>query len=81
MVSPRELRTELFTKMICLEGIVTKASLVRPKILRSVHYCPEGKNKFYYKDDVDMMSASENMAPTSTAIPTMNGQRGIGFIG
>ena len=75
MVSPRELRTELFTKMICLEGIVTKASLVRPKILRSVHYCPEGKNKFYYKDYVDMLSASENMAPTSTAIPTMNGQR------
>ena len=27
-----------------------------------------------------MLSASENMAPTSTAIPTMNGQRRFGFI-
>ena len=32
IVNPRELDTSRFGKMICVEGIVTKASLVRPKV-------------------------------------------------
>ena len=75
VVGPRELRTDHFTQMVCLEGIVTKASLVRPKILRSIHYCPEGKNKYYFKEYVDMLSASENRAPTNTVIPVSNNMR------
>lgn len=75
VVSPRDLKTDLFTQMVCLEGIVTKTSLVRPKILRSVHYCPEGRTKYYFKEYVDMLSASENRAPTTTVIPTSNGMR------
>ena len=72
LVGPRELKTELFTRLICVEGIVTKASLVRPKIIRSIHYCPEGKQKYFYKDYYDMLTASINHAPTSTAIPLAN---------
>ena len=87
MVSPRDLNTTLLNQMVCLEGIVTKTSLVRPKagvvrrskreILRSVHYCPAGQHKYYYKDYVDMLSASENVAPTSSAIPLTNPTRWI----
>lgn len=76
--------------MICLEGIVTKTSLVRPKvvfcylyqlqILRSVHYCPEGKQKYYYKDYVDMLNASSNHPPTTSVIPHSNGNRIIDIV-
>ena len=75
VVSPRDLKTDMLTRMICVEGIVTKTSLVRPKILRSVHYCPDGSKKYYYKDYVDMLSASENTPPTSTAIPVETASR------
>lgn len=39
-VSPRTLTAHLLGKMVCVEGIVTKCSLIRPKVVRSVHYCP-----------------------------------------
>ena len=45
------------------------------QIIRSIHYCPEGKQKYYYKDYYDMLTASINHAPTSTSIPLANGSR------
>eukprot|EP00747_Dinoflagellata_sp_TGD_P143138 gnl/TRDRNA2_/TRDRNA2_176348_c0_seq2.p1 gnl/TRDRNA2_/TRDRNA2_176348_c0~~gnl/TRDRNA2_/TRDRNA2_176348_c0_seq2.p1 ORF type:complete len:441 (-),score=-35.93 gnl/TRDRNA2_/TRDRNA2_176348_c0_seq2:286-1608(-) len=33
--------------MIRVEGIVTKATLVTPKLCRSVHYCPTSKKHFF----------------------------------
>ncbi|OON16159.1 hypothetical protein X801_08032 [Opisthorchis viverrini] len=42
-VTPRTLTSKLLGHMVCLEGIVTKASLIRPKIVCSVHYCPATK--------------------------------------
>ena len=38
-VSPRELTSDFIAKLVNVEGIVTKCSLVRPKMERSVHYC------------------------------------------
>ena len=32
--------TGLQGRLVCAEGIVTKASVVRPKWVKSVHYCP-----------------------------------------
>ncbi len=40
-VTPRTLHAAHLGAMISLEGIITRCSLVRPKMLKSVHYCPE----------------------------------------
>ncbi|VDP81371.1 unnamed protein product [Schistosoma mattheei] len=42
-VTPRTLNSKLLGNMVCLEGIVTKASLIHPKVVCSVHYCPATK--------------------------------------
>ena len=39
-VTPRTLTSSDLNSTVCVEGIVTKASLVRPKLVTSVHYCP-----------------------------------------
>lgn len=40
-VSPRDLNSTHLGKMVKVYGIVTKCSLVRPKLVHSVHYCPD----------------------------------------
>lgn len=42
-VTPRSLSSRHLSNMVCVEGIVTKCSLVRPKVVKSVHYCPATK--------------------------------------
>lgn len=39
-VTPRDLLTEFIGSMVCVEGIITKCSLVWPKVVKSVHFCP-----------------------------------------
>jgi len=50
--------------MISMEGIVTKCSLVRPKVVQSVHYC-EQESKFLYKDYQDQTTSASGAASTS----------------
>lgn len=38
-VTPRTLTSRFLGNLVCLEGIVTRCSLVRPKIVRSLHFC------------------------------------------
>ncbi|KAF4623005.1 hypothetical protein D9613_001700 [Agrocybe pediades] len=59
-VSPRTLNASYLGKMISLEGIITRCSLVRPKMLKSVHYCPE-TSKFHSREYRDATSSSSNL--------------------
>ncbi|TIA88511.1 hypothetical protein E3P99_02539 [Wallemia hederae] len=67
-VNPRTLRAMHIGNMISLEGIVTRCSLVRPKMLKSVHYCPTTQ-EFHSREyrDAQMLGS----APVTTSvIPT-----------
>uniref|UniRef100_A0A8C2IFH3 DNA replication licensing factor MCM3 n=1 Tax=Cyprinus carpio TaxID=7962 RepID=A0A8C2IFH3_CYPCA len=66
-VSPRTLTSRLLGSMVCLEGIITKCSLVRPKVVRSVHYCPATK-KTMERKYTDMTSL--DAFPSSAIYPT-----------
>jgi DNA replication licensing factor MCM3 len=52
-----------------VDGIVTKASLVRPKLTRSVHYCPATKRTIS-KEYRDALTSSARSLPTGTTYPT-----------
>ena len=66
-VSPRELMSTMLSKLVNLEGIVTRASLVRPKVQRSVHYCSETK-QFHTREYRDVTSLTG--LPTGSVYPT-----------
>ncbi|XP_054617794.1 DNA replication licensing factor MCM3 [Dunckerocampus dactyliophorus] len=66
-VSPRTLTSRLLGSMVCVEGIITKCSLVRPKVVRSVHYCP-ATNKTMERKYTDMTSL--DAFPSSAIYPT-----------
>ncbi|KAM7270985.1 hypothetical protein ACFE04_030199 [Oxalis oulophora] len=66
-VTPRELLSEFIGSMVCVEGIITKCSLVRPKVVKSVHYCSVTK-KFTSREYRDITS---NVGlPTGSVYPT-----------
>ncbi|EEF42679.1 DNA replication licensing factor MCM3 [Ricinus communis] len=66
-VTPRELLSEFIGSMICVEGIVTKCSLVRPKVVKSVHFCPS-TGDFTTREYRDITS---NVGlPTGSVYPT-----------
>ncbi|XP_064411529.1 DNA replication licensing factor MCM3 [Latimeria chalumnae] len=66
-VSPRTLTSRFLSNVVCVEGIVTKCSLVRPKVVRSVHYCPATKKTIERKyTDLTSLEAF----PSSAIYPT-----------
>lgn len=61
--NPRTLTSTHLNRMISLEGIVTKCSLVRPKVIQSVHYV-EQKQRFLarkYRDQTMTASGVTNL--------------------
>ena len=63
--NPRTLGSHLLNRMVSLEGIVTKCSLVRPKVVKSVHW-NETKKTFLFREYRDQtMSAN---APASLSV-------------
>ncbi|XP_043235395.1 zygotic DNA replication licensing factor mcm3-like [Amphibalanus amphitrite] len=66
-VSPRTLTSKFLGSVVCVEGIVTKCSLVRPKVVKSVHFCP-ATGKTIERRYTDMTSL--DAFPSGSAYPT-----------
>jgi DNA replication licensing factor MCM3 len=67
-VNPRTISSAHLNRMVSLEGIVTRCSLVRPKIVKSVHYNEkEAKLKFRTYQDSTMTA---NGATSTGVYPT-----------
>jgi len=62
MVSPRGLNAQLTNQYVCVQGIVTRTSIVRPKLVHSVHYSEATKqgNVKEYQDSYSMNSQAIN---------------------
>ncbi|PPQ62751.1 hypothetical protein CVT24_000445 [Panaeolus cyanescens] len=67
-VSPRTLHAAHLGKMISLEGIITRCSLVRPKMVKSVHYCPT-TDIFHSREYRDATTTDSNLPPTTALLP------------
>ncbi|KZV92096.1 ATP dependent DNA helicase [Exidia glandulosa HHB12029] len=66
-VSPRTLKASHLSKMVSLEAIVTRCSLVRPKMVKSVHYCP-ATTIFHAREYRDATTAG-HLPPTTSITP------------
>jgi len=42
--SPRQLTSSCLRQLVCVEGVATKVSTIKPKVVQSVHYCPTTGN-------------------------------------
>ena len=65
--NPRTLSSSHLNHMVSLEGIVTRCSLVRPKVIKSVHY-NEKKNIFHFREYKDQTMTASG-ASTSSVYP------------
>jgi len=73
-LTPRSLVSRFLGQMVCIEGIVTRCSLVRSKVVKSVHYCPS-TNKFLERKYTDFTSHSA--FPSSSVYPTKDEEGNI----
>jgi DNA replication licensing factor MCM3 len=62
--NPRTLSSHFLNHMVSLEGIVTKCSLVRPKVIKSVHW-NEAKRSFHFREYRDQTMTANGAASTS----------------
>ncbi|RKF59565.1 DNA replication licensing factor mcm3 [Erysiphe neolycopersici] len=65
--NPRTLSSSFLNRMVSLEGIVTRCSLIRPKVIKSVHY-NENKKVFHFREFKDQ-TMTMNGATTSSVYP------------
>uniref|UniRef100_A0A6G1SP52 DNA replication licensing factor MCM3 n=1 Tax=Aceria tosichella TaxID=561515 RepID=A0A6G1SP52_9ACAR len=64
-VTPRTLTSRYLNNTVCVEGIVSKISLIKPKIVKSVHYC-EATKKTIERRHYD--ASSLDYHPSSNAL-------------
>ncbi|KAI9739156.1 MAG: MCM DNA helicase complex subunit [Cirrosporium novae-zelandiae] len=62
--NPRTLSSNHLNHMVSLEGIVTKCSLVRPKVVKSVHY-NEAKKMWHFREYRDQTMTASGATSTS----------------
>lgn len=61
--NPRTLSSGHLNHMVSLEGIVTRCSLVRPKVVKSVHY-NEKKQMFHFREYKDQTMSANGAVST-----------------
>lgn len=66
-INPRSLSAKFISKLVEVDGIVTKCSLVRPKLMKSVHYA-EATGAFLSREYRDV--TSNTGLPTGSVYPT-----------
>ena len=71
--NPRTLSSQHLNSMVSIEGIVTRCSLIRPKIAKSVHFS-EASGKFWFKEYRDQTMS--NGVTTSSVYPTEDPEEG-----
>ena len=61
-MTPRGLKASLVNQYVSVQGIVTRMSIVRPKMQTSVHYCEVTKKGLvkHYADDTNLAQLSED---------------------
>ena len=69
LVSPRGLNAELTNQFVGVQGIVTRISSIRPKLVQSAHYCENTKNGFV-KEYEDPMAIQETNNRMNSALGT-----------
>ncbi len=79
-VSPRGLSSILLNSLVEVEGIVTRCSTIRPKLLKSVHFCKETNtySQREYRDntslDIGIEIKGRERLPTGSTIPFKDAQ-------
>ena len=64
--NPRTLSSHQLNHMVSVEGIVTRCSLIRPKVVKSVHY-NEAKGQFHFREYHDQTMGTG--VPTGSVYP------------
>lgn len=67
LLGPRELYARHLNTLVALEGVITRQSTPRPRVLETVHYCRE-TNKFTKKEYRDQLTPLLD----SSHLPTVN---------
>lgn len=67
-ITPRSIDSNYLSKMVSIEGIVTRASLVRPKVIRSVQYA-DATGRFYAREYRDQTTSFDAIS-TPPIYPT-----------
>ncbi|CAG0925504.1 unnamed protein product, partial [Notodromas monacha] len=66
-VSPRSLSSRFLGSLVCCDGIVTKCTTIKPKVVKSVHYCP-ATQRTMERRYTDLTSSDP--FPSSASYPT-----------
>ena len=73
-VNPRTLSSKHLNHMISMEGIVTRVSLVRPKVVKSVHW--NEKKKLFHSREYRDQTMSVN-APATSSVRFLPAREGL----
>lgn len=69
--SPRELTSASLRRLVCVEGVATRVSSVKHKVVKSAHYCPETKRHQFreYVDATDPNLGLKRFDKAGTELP------------